>query len=263
MLEAPVRLLADPSTAPAVLAPPLLTTRGLGYRAGGRQLIADLDLTLRAGRRTVILGANGAGKSLLLRLLHGLIAPSEGAVLWQDRPLDRAARRAQAMVFQRPVLLRRSVRANLQFALAVRGVRGAAQRDQAAAALEQAGLAHLANRPARVLSGGEQQRLALARALASAPELLLLDEPTSSLDPAATAAIEAQITAAHAAGITVALVTHDAGQARRMGDDAVFLHGGRVVEAGLARQVLSAPRSVPARAWLDGRLLPPVAAIET
>ncbi|GMG83946.1 ATP-binding cassette domain-containing protein [Paralimibaculum aggregatum] len=238
----------------AAPAPVLAAARGLAFEAGGRRLVDGIDLEIREGRRTVIMGANGAGKSLLLRLLHGLIRPSAGTVLWQGRPLDRAARRAQAMVFQRPVMLRRSVRANLRFALAVRGLSGPERAERERAALASARLEELARRPARVLSGGEQQRLAVARALACEPELLLLDEPTASLDPASTMAIEEQLAEAHARGVTLVLVTHDLGQARRIGDDLVFLHAGRVAEQGDAARVLEAPRSEAARAWLSGRI---------
>ncbi len=234
--------------------PAVLETRGLGVEAGGRRLIDGVDLSIRAGRRTVVMGANGAGKSLLLRLLHGLIRPTEGEVLWQGRPLDRQGRRAQAMVFQRPVMLRRSVLANLRFALRVRGVADPNRHARIQEALARARLKELAARPARVLSVGEQQRLAVARALACAPEVLFLDEPTASLDPASTQAIEALLAEAHAAGVTLVMVTHDAGQARRMGDDVIFLEAGRVAEAGPAAEVLRAPQSPAARAWLEGRL---------
>lgn len=234
--------------------PPILEAHGLVLTSKGRRLIDGIDLALAPGRRTVIVGANGAGKSLLLRTLHGLITPDAGRVTWHGRALDRAARDAQAMVFQRPVLLRRSVAANLRFALATRGVprrfRAARERD----ALEMARLEHLARRPARLLSGGEQQRLAVARALAVLPEMLLLDEPTASLDPASTQAVEALIDRAHARGVTVVLVTHDTGQARRMGDDLVFLHAGRVVETGPVAEVLADPRTDALRAWTEGRL---------
>jgi len=240
----------NPDAAPA----PLLRTRGLCFNAGGRRLIDRVDADFQPHRRTVIMGANGTGKSLLLRLLHGLIQPTTGEVLWQGRPLDRAGRRGQAMVFQRPVMLRRSVLANLRFALAVRGMSGTERATREAAAIERARLSDLADRPARVLSGGEQQRLAVARALAGAPRALLLDEPTASLDPASIHAIEQQIHEAHETGVTVILVTHDIGQARRLGDDLIFLHAGRVVEAGPAPEVLDAPRSEAARAWREGRL---------
>lgn len=236
------------------LAAPLMEASGLTYSVRGRRLVDDVRLVIREGRRTVILGPNGAGKSLVLRLMHGLITPTAGRVDWRGAPLDKAARRAQAMVFQRPVLLRRSVRANLAFALAVRGVARAARRTAIATALERARLTHLQSQPARVLSGGEQQRLALARALMTGPELLFLDEPTASLDPASTLAIETLIEEASAAGVTVVLVTHDRGQAERLADDVVFLQSGRVAEHGPASRLLSAPASEPLRAWLSGRL---------
>lgn len=232
----------------------LLSAEGLCFEAGGKRLIDGIDLEIRRARRTMVMGANGSGKSLLLRLLHGLIAPSSGTVRWQSRPLDRQSRLEQAMVFQRPVMLRRSVLANLRFALSVRGLGGAERARREQRALEMARLGDLAHRPARVLSGGEQQRLAIARALACAPQVLFLDEPTASLDPASTQAIEDLINAANQDGVTIVMITHDAGQARRLGDDLVFLHAGRVAEAGAACEVLDTPRSQAARAWLDGRL---------
>jgi tungstate transport system ATP-binding protein len=158
------------------------------------------------------------------------------------------------MVFQRPVMLRRSVLANLRFALRIKGLSGAERSARETEALDLARLSDLAHRPARVLSGGEQQRLAIARAMACRPELLLLDEPTANLDPASTKAIEDLIIAASDAGITVVMVTHDAGQARRLGQDALFVHAGKVAEAAPAETLLSAPYSAPARAWCAGRL---------
>lgn len=218
-----------------------------------KRLIDGIDLGIRGGR-TVIMGANGSGKSLLLRILHGLIKPTEGQVVWEGLPMDRGARDQQALVFQKPVMLRRSALANLRFALAVRGIGGRERTRRAAEALETARLTDLSHRPARVLSGGEQQRLAIARALACAPKLLFLDEPTASLDPASTQLIEEQIAQAHAAGVTIVMVTHDANQARRIADDIVFLHGGRIAERGPASRILSRPTSEPVKAWLEGRL---------
>ncbi len=241
----------------AVAPPPLLEVRGASYASGRSRLLHQIDLSVTAGRRLVILGPNGAGKSLLLRLMHGLIPASAGEILWHGRRLDRAARHRQAMVFQRPVLLRRSVLANLRFALSVRGIGGAERATREAEALEEAHLGALARRPARVLSVGEQQRVAMARALACKPELLLLDEATASLDPAATLEIEKLVRRANDDGVTVVMVTHDIGQARRLAQDAAFLHDGRVTETGPADAVLSRPRSHAARAWIEGRLLLP------
>ena len=152
---------ADRSAVPGILP---VAAENLVFEAGGRRLIDGLDLTLRAGTRTVVIGPNGAGKSLLLRLLHGLIRPTAGSISWAGRPADRDVRRRQAMVFQRPVLLRRSTAANMRYALRANGVRGAALGRRVEDWMRRADLLDLARRPARVLSGGEQQRLAVARA---------------------------------------------------------------------------------------------------
>jgi tungstate transport system ATP-binding protein len=150
------------------------------------RVLADVDLTIRAARRTFILGPNGSGKSTLLRVLHGLLAPARGRVTWGG---STATPPGQVMVFQRAVLLRRSAAGNIRHALKLAGVRGDEACRRVAEALSTVGLAAIAARPARVLSGGEQQRLALARAWALAPRVLFLDEPTASLDPAATRAV--------------------------------------------------------------------------
>ncbi|MEM1276649.1 MAG: phosphate ABC transporter ATP-binding protein [Pseudomonadota bacterium] len=233
---------------------PLLSTRALCFEAGGERLVDQLTLNIPLGSKLVLLGANGAGKSLTLRLLHGLIQPTSGEIFWEGEPIGTDARHAQALVFQRPVMLRRSVRANLRFALSAKGVRGAERRQREEEALNTARLEPLADRPARLLSGGEQQRLAVARALACRPRLLFLDEPTASLDPASTQAVEDLIQTAHRDGVTIVLVTHDAGQARRLGEEIAFMHDGRIVEFGPATQVLDQPQSGPAAAWRSGQL---------
>ncbi|MES0881100.1 energy-coupling factor ABC transporter ATP-binding protein [Roseibium sp. SCP14] len=233
---------------------PLLEANGLTFSAGKEVLLEGVDLQIGQGTRTLIMGPNGAGKSLLLRLLHGLLKAQQGEVLWKSKPLSTQARRSQAMVFQRPVLLRRSVLANLKFALSVRGLRGGERAGKIDKALASAGLSHLAQRPARLLSGGEQQRLAVVRALACEPALLFLDEPTANLDPASTAAIEDLLVDANARGVTIVLVTHDAGQARRLGENVIFLQDGKVAETGSVEEVLNSPQSEPVRAWRDGRL---------
>ena len=232
-----------------------LEARGLAFEAGGKRLIDGVDLAFAGGSLTVIVGPNGAGKSLLLRLLHGLIAPTAGTVLWSGRPADKDVRRRQAMVFQRPVLLRRSAAANVRYALKARRLRDEECRQRAAEALSVAGLAHLAEMPARVLSGGEQQRLALARAMALAPEILFLDEPTASLDPSSTLAVEGMVRRAHSAGTKIVLVTHDLGQTRRLADDVVFLHRGRIEESAAANDFFDRPRSERTRAFIAGRIV--------
>ncbi len=231
-----------------------LEVRGLGLAFGPRPALKEVTFALGPRGLTVVLGANGAGKSLLLRILHGLLPPGRGEIRWNGRPPGPAVWRRQAMVFQSPVLLRRSVAANIAFALAARGLPRAERRRRLAAALEGCGLDGLARRPARRLSGGEQQRVALARALALEPELLLLDEPTASLDPAATRAIESLLLRARDAGTRIVLVTHDVAQARRLAEEVIFLHAGRVIEQAPAAAFFAAPRSAAARAYIEGRL---------
>jgi tungstate transport system ATP-binding protein len=227
----------------------------LRFEAGGQRLLDGIDLVLDQTSTTVIMGPNGAGKSLLLRLLHGLLTPTAGTVRWNGRAPDRAIRRRQAMVFQKPVLLRRSVLANVTYALKVHGVPRSQRRPRARDALAEAGLAELARRPARVLSGGEQQRLALARAWATDPEVLLLDEPTANLDPAGAHAVERIVAAIKQRSTKIVLTTHDLGQARRLADEVVFLHRGRLLEHCPARRFFDQPQSEQARAFLSGELV--------
>lgn len=229
-----------------------LTVRDLTYQAGGKVLVRGIDLTLEAGGITVVMGPNGAGKSLLLRLLHGLIDPSGGSIAWGGQPLDEAIRRRQAMVFQRPVLLRRSVAANVDFVLRLRGGKDPARRRDI---LDHVGLADRADQPARRLSGGEQQRLAMARALATKPDVLFMDEPTASLDPASTLVIEDITKAARDRGTRIILVTHDMGQARRLADDVVFVHRGRVLEHGPAKSFFAQPASSEAGDYMAGKII--------
>lgn len=219
-------------------------THALTLVAGGARRVGPLDLALRADGITAIMGPNGAGKSLLLRLLHGLIRPTSGSI-------DSPGR--QAMVFQRPVMLRRSVEANLLFAL--RRTSRAPTARLCRDILTEIGLADRARQPARALSGGEQQRLALARALALEPETLFLDEPTASLDPAATLAIEKMVLRAAGNGTKIIFVTHDLGQSRRLASDVVFLHKGHLCEHSPAATFFDQPRSDQARAYLTGQLV--------
>jgi tungstate transport system ATP-binding protein len=227
-----------------------LLLEAVSYAAGGRTIIEPVDLALQAGASTIILGANGAGKSLLMRLMHGLLAPSAGRVRWNEN----GARRRQAMVFQRSVMLRRSALANVVYALEAAGVAATERTGLAREALAEVGLAHVAARPARVLSGGEQQRLALARAWALHPEVLFLDEPTASLDPGATREIESVIRAFDAAGTKIVMSTHSLGQARRLGDEVVFLHQGRVAERAPVDTFFKQPASAEAAAFIKGEL---------
>lgn len=230
-----------------------LVLEDLGFEAGGRSILQGISARIEAGIRTVILGHNGAGKSVLMRLCHGLLAPTSGRVSWNGCGGPIAPGR-QAMVFQRPVMLRRSAIANVLHALRLAKVPAPERQRRAAEALQQVGLAELAQRPARVLSGGEQQRLALARAWALRPEVLFLDEPTASLDPSASREVEAIIQAIHAGGTKIIMTTHNLGQARRLADEILFLHDGRLVESAPVARFFSQPRSAQAAAFIQGEL---------
>ena len=230
-----------------------LTLDDVSFVAGGRAILDRINLALEPGVRSVILGANGAGKSVLLRICHGLIAPTSGRVRW-NAPETPGVPRRQAMVFQRPVMFRRSALGNLRFALKLAGVPRHEREGRALVALMRVGLDGLADRPARVLSGGEQQRLALARAWMLSPEVLFLDEPTASLDPSAAREVESVIAAIHAAGTKIVLVTHNLGQAKRLGDEILFLNEGRLAERTPVDVFFRQPATAEAAAFLNGEL---------
>ena len=228
-----------------------LDARGLGIRFGDVQALRDVDLAIEAGRRIAVLGANGSGKSVLLRTLHGLLVPTTGTITFAGRA-ERP--RSQAMVFQRPVMLRRTALANVEYALGLNGTPAAGREQLARRAIARVGLSHIARRQARALSGGEQQRIALARAWALEPALLFLDEPTSSLDPAAAGEVERIVQEIHAAGTTVVMTTHNLGLARRFADEIFFLDAGRLTEVTPAERFFSAPASREAALFLAGEL---------
>ncbi len=217
------------------------------------RILSEVTLGLASGAPTVLIGPNGAGKTTVLRLVMGLIAPSAGRISWGGR--HRTEGRRLAMVSQRPVMLRRSAFANVTYALAAAGVAGARRSERARNLLTQVGLSAQAARPARRLSGGEQQRVALARALARDPEVLCLDEPTASLDPASTKAVEEIVRAVAASGVKVVMATHDLGQARRLAGEVVLLVGGRIREQTPARQFFSSPLTPEAAAFVRGDLV--------
>lgn len=228
---------------------PDLQLENVSFEHRGQALLAPTSLTLSGSRRTVIMGPNGAGKSLLMRLAHGLLVPTSGQVRWQGKTP------VQAMVFQHPVLLRRSALDNLTYVLAIHKAPRAKRKARAYQALDTFGLTSLAHRPARVLSGGEQQRLALARAWLLDPAVLFLDEATSALDPAAIKAVEDAVMAFHASGTRIVMTTHDLHQAKRLADDVVFLHNGRLLEHSPAETFFDAPRSAEGRAFIQGELV--------
>lgn len=230
-----------------------LVLDGASLRAGEVEILTRISTRLAPGRPTVIIGPNGSGKTSLLRLCAGLVAPTEGRIRWGDEGTPPRAR--LAILFQRPVMLRRSVADNVLYGLVRHGLRRGERIARMQAALDQVGLAHLARRPARRLSGGEQQRVALARALVRAPDVLLLDEPTASLDPAATRAVERIITCAAGSGIKVVMTSHDLGQARRLADEVLFLARGRLFERAPATTFFDRPATSEAAAFIRGDLV--------
>ncbi|MDH4149346.1 MAG: phosphate ABC transporter ATP-binding protein [Betaproteobacteria bacterium] len=225
----------------------------LSYAVGDTRIIRGISARIEAGPRTVILGPNGAGKSVLMRLCHGLLIPTGGRITWHGAR-NGDVRRHQAMVFQRPVMLRRSALANVVYGLELAGKSRRESGLRAMDVLEVVGLAPYATRPARVLSGGEQQRLALARAWALGPEVLFLDEPTANLDPSATHDIENIINAIHASGTKVIMTTHNLGQARRLGDEILFMSNGRLMEHTPIDRFFREPASAEAAAFIKGEL---------
>jgi tungstate transport system ATP-binding protein len=219
----------------------------------GAVLLDSVTLQIESGAPTILIGPNGSGKTSLLHTAMGLLAPTLGHVTWGGVEKSPPSRRA--FVFQHPVMLRRTVADNLRYALRVACV----PRTQHDARIEElltlVGLESLGRRPARQLSGGEQQRLALARALARNPAVLFLDEPTASLDPASTKAIEDMIGAVAASGIKVVMSTHDLAEARRLGGDIVLLHRGRVIERGTVPEFFVSPQTAEAKSFITGDLL--------
>lgn len=234
-----------------------LELQELSFAVGNAEIIRGISARIEAGPRSIILGPNGAGKSVLMRLCHSLLLPTAGRIVWHGamnggKGVD--LRRRQAMVFQRPVMLRRSALANVMYGLRLAGKSRNECELRAMDVLEVVGLAQHAQRPARVLSGGEQQRLAIARAWALGPDVLFLDEPTANLDPAATQDIESIINAIHASGTKIIMTTHNLGQARRLGDEILFLSNGRLMEHTPIDRFFREPASAEAATFIKGEI---------
>lgn len=224
----------------------------LWLKAHHKALLRDISVTIRENGITVIMGPNGAGKSLFIRCLHGLSQPDSGMINFAGTPLNSDIRQRQALIFQKPVLLKRTVQQNLAF---VQRLRADILMADIEKVLEQVGLRHLASQPVKQLSGGEQQRLALARALLLQPEMLFLDEASANLDPASVGQIENVLLDARKKGQKIILITHDIAQAKRLADDIIFLHHGQLCEYSPADEFFTRPMSEQAKAYLDGQIL--------
>jgi tungstate transport system ATP-binding protein len=219
----------------------------------GVTILERVTLTVTSGAPTILIGPNGSGKTTLLRAAMGLAPLSSGSITWGGRNTETPPN--SAIMFQRPTMLRRTAAANVRYALAAAGISRVQRDERATELLALVGLHELGSRPARRLSGGEQQRLALARALARDPAVLFLDEPTASLDPYSIKAIEDIIRAVSARGVKVVMSTHDIGQAKRLAGDVVLLHRGRVIENTPAPEFFATPRTEEARKFIAGELL--------
>jgi tungstate transport system ATP-binding protein len=224
-----------------------------GILIGGVAILDRISVVIGPGAPTVLIGPNGSGKTTLLRAAMGLMPLSRGSLTWGGREVSPPTRRA--ILFQHPVMLRRSAAGNIRYALGAANVPRAEHGKRIGDLLALVGLDDMQSRPARRLSGGEQQRLALARALARDPTVLFLDEPTASLDPYAAKAIEDAVRKVTARGVKVVMSTHDLAQAKRLAGDIMLLHRGRLIENGPASEFFAAPRSEEARTFVAGELL--------
>lgn len=229
-----------------------ITVDNLSLALNDRVVIDCITCQIKSNGITVIMGPNGAGKSIFLRCLHGLVESDSGQVRFAGKPPSPAIRQRQSMVFQAPTILRRTVLANLLFVARQRGVSNPQTSIDYLARLR---LDHLAQHPARLLSGGEKQRLALARALIIKPAVLFLDEPTSNLDPTSVETIETNLQLVSQQGTKIILVTHDLGQAKRLAGDVLFLHHGKLIEHSPATSFFKNPYSKAARNYLAGNLV--------
>lgn len=230
-----------------------LTLQNAEMRHHGKRLLGPLTLTLDTQGITAILGHNGAGKSVFMYLAHGQNAPTSGTVLWNGQSAQES-RNWRSFMFQNTPVLRRSVRANVEFPLIAQSIPKADRADRVAVALEQARLSARALAPAASLSGGEKQRMALARALVTRPQVILLDEPSASLDPASTKELEASVKQIAASGVKVLIATHDLMQARRMADDVLVFGDGNLLVQENAHDFFERPHKGAVADFLEGRL---------
>ncbi len=229
-----------------------LRVRSVNLNINSTVLLKNINIDITDHKITVLMGHNGAGKSLLIRVIHGLITPQSGTIEWNGMPVaGTATREQQSMVFQKPILLKRSVAANVDYVLALRNLTSKTRRNEL---LSLSGLLDKSQQAARSLSGGEQQRLAMARALATKPKVLLLDEPTASLDPNATLKIESLIRAASEQSIKIIMVTHDVAQAKRLANDVIFLSAGEIAEHSNASTFFKQPTSTAGHSYMSGYL---------
>ena len=224
----------------------------LNYNSSNNQIINNVNIYIKSKGITVIMGPNGSGKSVLVRLLQGLLTPTTGYISYNSNPLDKSIRRRQAMVFQTPTLLKRTVLSNMAFADSINGKTDIAHCKRLLSLLS---LKKFQSYPAQLLSAGEKQRLALARALVLQPYILFLDEPTANLDPASIQLIEDIVINASKSGVKIIFITHDIGQAKRISDDIIFINKGRILEYTETNLFFQTPQTKETAAYLDGNII--------
>jgi len=230
-----------------------VTVSNANVRKRGKTIIGPISLEIGPKGNTIIIGPNGSGKTTLLRLLHGLERIKGGDVKWAIS--TQQATHAQSFVFQTPIMMRRNTLDNLTYPLILKKADKTQATNKAQEWLERLGMENIKNLDARLLSGGEKQKLALARALITNPQLLILDEPTANLDGRATKDIEQILTQASSDGVKIIMTTHDLGQAKRMADDVIFLYNGLLHEQSAAISFFRKPKTAEAKAFLKGDIV--------
>lgn len=231
-----------------------LEIRDLKKNYDGKVVLNLKSAEIQSGKKTGIIGPNGAGKSTLINLIAGLELPSAGQIFYDEK--KQIPRQSMTLVFQKPYLLSSTVENNISYPLRLRGWSKDRMEERVTRLCEELNLTMLRRKKAWKLSGGETQKVALARALSFFPDLLLLDEPTANIDPATTAEIEQMLTKINeTSGTTIVLITHNLAQARRVCDRCLFLKDGILVEEGDAAQMLRAPENPQTRRFIEGELL--------
>ncbi len=227
-----------------------LTLTDVVVRRRGKRIIGPVTHRLEQGPPTIVIGPNGSGKTTLLRVIHGIERISTGQVNWTHDAPDQ-----QAFVFQNPIVLRRTVAENLAYPLRLAGVDKAEIISRVTTWLARIGLDALANTAATRLSGGERQKLAIARALIRTPQVLFLDEPCANLDGHTTREIEALLSETAAAGTRLIMATHNMGQARRLAGDVIFMLNGKIHESGAANYIMNTPQTSELKSFFQGDIV--------
>jgi tungstate transport system ATP-binding protein len=230
-----------------------LVLSGATVKRRGKTLVGPVTHVITTKGFTIVIGPNGSGKTSLLRMMHGLERLSAGSAKW-NQP-DTEARKRQAYVFQTPIMMRRSVRDNLTYPLTTHGTSKAKARTLADEWLARINLSDARDRQATLLSGGEKQKLALARALIRQPDVLFLDEPCANLDGRATREIEEILHHAHDNGIRIIMATHDMGQARRLATEVLFIFKGLIHETANSNKFFDHTQTAEAQAFLNGDIV--------